>query len=56
MEFIEWALIGGGCWLYFWTVVAIVSPTKHKKYRSGMWDWLGGVADRFGLQIKDPKD
>jgi len=48
------ALVG---YIYvFFTVLALVSPSKHARIRKGWWDFIGAVSDRIGLKLKKTKE
>lgn len=40
----------------FFTILALVSPSKHARIRSGVWDFIGAIADRVGLKLKKTKE
>ena len=48
----------GMVWTFF-TVLAMITPTRHAKVKQGLagfWEKLGYWADRIGLQFKSDKD
>lgn len=45
-----------GCWTSFWTILSLITPTRAARLRGSLWDKVGHLADRLGIQIKSEKE
>lgn len=45
-----------GIWCAFWTILGLITPTRAERLRNTMWDHIGRLADRLGIQLKNEKD